>query len=134
MPSPRPFSVDSAAGRGEVIKTLIDEFHYPRLGPGQMWEVARDRIREQGGAVALDRRVIQVQHDGSAISAFVAVDSQGKSTRYTGSHFLSTLPIRDLIRAMSPAAPAAVARAACALKYRDFLTVVLIVDRALRFP
>ncbi len=120
--------------KGEVIKTLIDEFHYPRLGPGQMWEVARDRIREQGGTVALDRRVIQVEHDGSAISSFVAVDSQGQRTRYTGSHFLSTLPIRDLIRAMSPAAPAAVVLAAHALKYRDFLTVVLIVDRAHVFP
>ncbi len=119
---------------GAVIKTLIDEFQYPRLGPGQMWEVARDRIREQGGAVALDRRVIQVEHDGSAITSFLAVDCQGRKTRYTGSHFLSTLPIRDLIRAMSPAAPAAVAPAAESLKYRDFLTVVLIVDRAEIFP
>ena len=42
-----------------MIKTLIDEFQYPRLGPGQMWEVARDRIRAQGGAVQLDRRVVR---------------------------------------------------------------------------
>jgi protoporphyrinogen oxidase len=120
--------------KGAVIKTLIDEFQYPRLGPGQMWEVARDRIREQGGAVQLDRRVIQVEHDGLAITSFLTVDRQGRTTRYLGSHFLSTLPIRDLIRAMNPGAPAAVVQAAESLRYRDFLTVVLIVDRPETFP
>jgi protoporphyrinogen oxidase len=123
-----------ARKKGEVIKTLIDEFHYPRLGPGQMWEMARDRIVEQGGAVHLDRRVIQVEHDGSSIQALVAIDRQGRQTRYTGTHFLSTLPIRDLIKGMNPVAPEAVVSAACSLRYRDFLTVVLIVDRASTFP
>ena len=101
-----------ASRKGEVIKTLIDRFEYPRLGPGQMWEVARDRVREQGGAVHLDRRVIRVEHDGSAVTAFVASDAAGRLTRYEGRHFLSTLPIRELIRAMSPPAkPAEVMRA-----------------------
>jgi protoporphyrinogen oxidase len=123
-----------ASRRGEVIKTLIDRFQYPRLGPGQMWEVARDRVRGQGGAVHLDRRVIRVEHDGSAVTAFVARDGEGKLIRYEGRHFLSTLPVRELIRAMSPQPPAEVIRAAESLKYRDFLTVVLIVDRAETFP
>jgi protoporphyrinogen oxidase len=123
-----------AKRRGEVIKTLIDEFHYPRLGPGQMWEVARDKIEEQGGAVHLDRRVVAIEQDGSSIKAFLTVDSEGRRARYTGRHFLSTLPIRDLIRGMSPAAPAAVVRAAESLRYRDFLTVVLIINRAHVFP
>ena len=99
-----------------------------------MWEVARDRIRAQGGAVHLDRRVVRVEHDGSTVTSFLARDSDGRLTRYQGRHFLSTLPIRDLIRAMSPAAPAEVVHAAESLKYRDFLTVVLIVDRAETFP
>ncbi len=120
--------------RGEVIKTLIEEFCYPRLGPGQMWEMTRDRIREQGGAVHLDRRVVQVEHDGSKVTALLARDSDGRLTRYVGEHFLSTLPIRDLIRAMSPAVPAEVLHAAESLRYRDFLTVVLIVDRKETFP
>jgi protoporphyrinogen oxidase len=120
--------------RGQVIKTLIEEFCYPRLGPGQMWEVTRDRIREQGGAVHLDRRVVQVEHDGSNVTALLTRDGDGRLTRYLGQHFLSTLPIRDLIRAMSPAAPADVIHAAESLKYRDFLTVVLIVDRPNTFP
>ncbi len=119
---------------GEVIKTLIDSFQYPRLGPGQMWEAAREKVRQAGGAVHHDRRVVRVEHDGTAVTAFVARDSQGRELRYNGRNFLSTLPIRDLIRAMSPAAPAAVREAAEALNYRDFLTVVLIVDQPETFP
>jgi protoporphyrinogen oxidase len=122
------------ARKGEVIKTLIDEFQYPRLGPGQMWETARERIKAQGGAVDLDRRVVGIEHDGSAVRSFLACDHQGRRIRYLGSHFLSTLPIRELIRSMTPPPPDEVRRAAEALKYRDYLTVVLIVDRAETFP
>jgi protoporphyrinogen oxidase len=120
--------------KGEIIKTLVDEFHYPRLGPGQMWEKARDRIRDQGGAVHLDRRVVEIEHDGTSVNAFVARGSDGRYTRYIGSRFLSTLPVRELIRSMNPTPPEHVLRAADSLKYRDFLTVVLIVDRPETFP
>jgi protoporphyrinogen oxidase len=68
------------------------------------------------------------------VRSFVCVNRQGKKTRYLGRHFLSTLPVRDLIRALLPAAPSEVVRAAESLRYRDFLTVVLIVDRANVFP
>jgi protoporphyrinogen oxidase len=121
-------------GKGEIIKTLIDSFQYPRLGPGQMWEAARELVRGRGGAVHHDRRVVRVEHDGDAVTAFVARDAQGRLTRYHGDHFLSTLPIRDLIRSMSPRPPLEVVEAAEALKYRDFLTVVLIVAKAETFP
>ena len=121
-------------GKGKVIKTLIDSFQYPRLGPGQMWEAARDKINAAGGAVHHDRRVGRIEHDGEAITAFVADDAEGRETRYHGRHYLSTLPIRSLIRAMSPAAPPEVVKAADALRYRDFLTVVLIVDQPETFP
>jgi protoporphyrinogen oxidase len=99
-----------------------------------MWEAARDRIRRQGGAVHLDRRVVRVEHDGSAVTALIARDAQGRTYRYEGQHFLSTLPIRDLVRSLSPPPPPEVVRAAEALRYRDYLTVVLIVDRPETFP
>jgi protoporphyrinogen oxidase len=120
--------------KGAVIKTLIDRFEYPRLGPGQMWEAARDKIRQAGGLVRLDQKVSRIEHDGSRIEAFVAVDGEGRQTRYEGRHFISTLPIRELIRMMRPAAPPEVVAAANALRYRDFLTVVLIIDRPKSFP
>ena len=119
---------------GEVIKTLIDEFQYPRLGPGQMWETARDKVARGGGSIHQDRRVVAVEHDETRATAFVAVDSKGRQTRYLGDHFLSTMPIRDLIRSMRPAAPLEVLHAAESLNYRDFLSVVLIVDQAETFP
>src|SRR5262249_31674927 len=104
------------------------------LGPGQMWEAARDRIRAQGGAIRLDSRVVRIEHDGSAVTAFVAVDSQGKTTQYLGSQFLSTLAVRDTVVAVESLPPPAGVSAANALKYRDFITVVLIVDSPETFP
>ncbi len=120
--------------RGEVIKTLIERFEYPRLGPGQMWEVARDRVRAQGGAVHHDRRVIAHRARRLGRDRVRRQRRDGRLTRYEGRHFLSTLPVRELIRSMSPPAPAEVIHAAESLAYRDFLTVVLIVDRAETFP
>jgi protoporphyrinogen oxidase len=124
----------SKTRNGEVIKTLIDSFQYPRLGPGQMWEMTRDRVVEQGGAVDHDRRVVRVEHDGSAVTAFVATDGAGQEHVYRGRHYLSTLPVRLLVRALDPPPPPAVVRAAESLQYRDFLTVVLIVDQPETFP
>ncbi len=97
---------------GSVIKTLIDRFQYPRLGPGQMWEAARDQIRSRGSAVQLDRRVLRIEHDGGRVKAFVARDRAGRSFRYEGQNFLSTLPIRELIKSMSPPPPPEVIEAA----------------------
>ncbi len=119
---------------GAVVKTLIEEFRYPRLGPGQMWEVTRERVEANGGEVHLGRRVDRIEHNGCRIQAFEANDQNGSRVRYQGSHFLSTLPLRLLIRAMTPEAPAEVFEAAQGLRYRDFLTVVLVVDRADVFP
>ena len=120
--------------KGEVIKTLIDHFQYPRLGPGQMWEMTRDQIQARGGLVGQDRRVVRIEHDGARVSAFVARDSHQQEYRYQGHHFLSTLPVRSLIRALDPPPPPAVIQAANSLRYRDFLTVVLIVDQPETFP
>ncbi|MFO0907078.1 MAG: NAD(P)/FAD-dependent oxidoreductase [Isosphaeraceae bacterium] len=120
--------------KDQVIKTLIDQFEYPRLGPGQMWEMARDRIHSCGGHVVQDRQVVRVEHDGSKVTAFVANDAAGQEHVYRGRHYLSTLPVRSLIRALDPPPPPAVIAAANSLKYRDFLTVVLIVDQPETFP
>ena len=119
---------------GEVVKTLIDEFQYPRLGPGQMWEAARDKVRGFGSGVHMDRRVVGIEHAGQQVTAVTSKDAAGEVYRYVGRNFLSTLPIRHLIQAMSPAAPPEVRQAAESLKYRDFITVVLIIDEPETFP
>jgi protoporphyrinogen oxidase len=120
---------ERAASRGEVIKTLIDEFEYPRLGPGQMWERARDLISASGSSVVMKSPVTRVEWTPEGVTA---VEAAGR--RYEGDAFLSSIAIRDLIEGMDPAPPAHVLAAARRLRYRDFLTVALIVDSPDLFP
>lgn len=120
--------------RSDVIKTLIDEFRYPRLGPGQMWERARDRIEEAGQRVIMGERVIQLRHRDGKVRSVVTVDRDGGEHQYGGADVISSLPIRELIAALDPPPPPKVRAAAEALRYRDFLTIALILKRADVFP
>ncbi|HVM14493.1 MAG TPA: NAD(P)/FAD-dependent oxidoreductase [Egibacteraceae bacterium] len=118
---------------GEVIKTLIEEFEYPKYGPGMMWERATEKVRARGNPVRMGERVVTVRHDGERVTEVVVDTNDGQRT-YGGTDFLSTLPIRELANIIEPAPPQEVLEAANALRYRDFLTVVLVVDRAELFP
>ncbi len=120
-------------GRGNEIKSLISSFYYPERGPGQMWEMLATRLQESGQSVLLGRRVVRICHERGRISEVVTATGAGEESHF-GSHFISSMPIRDLVRALSPAAPEQVRAAAEALRYRDFLTVVLIVNRAHVMP
>ena len=118
---------------GQTIKTLIDEFEYPRLGPGMMWDAFRDEIVRLGGRIELETRVTGIHHEHGKISS-VSLLRDGRTVEQPVSHLISTMPVRDLIRALQPPAPAAIRDRAEHLKYRDFLTVALIVDDADLFP
>jgi protoporphyrinogen oxidase len=117
----------------QVIKTLIDSFRYPRLGPGMMWEAAANKITAQGGTVRLGQDVREVGYDsGSRQWTIVSVDPQGRQHRFTAAHVISSTALRDLFAGLSPPPSADARRAADALRYRDFLVVALIVrDRGL---
>ena len=114
-------------GNGPTVKTLIQEFEYPRLGPGQMWEAFRDRIEAGGGRVELNTRVTGVRHDGRRVDA-LEIEQNGTRRIQLVSHVLSSMPLRELIEAFHPTVPTDVAEAASRLQYRDFLTVALIID------
>ena len=116
-----------------TIKTLIEEFDYPRLGPGMMWQAMKDEIERRQGRVELETDVVQVQRTGMRIEGIV-VDQSGQRTFVPGTDFISSMPVTELVKKLDPPAPPAVLRAAGALKYRDFLTVVLIVNKADLFP
>jgi protoporphyrinogen oxidase len=118
---------------GEVIKTLIEEFEYPKYGPGMMWERATEQVRAAGNTVRMGTAVTGIRHDGGKVTEIVVQGPEGEQT-VIGSDFISTLPIRELVGMLEPAAPAEVVAAADALRYRDFLTVVLVVDRPELFP
>jgi protoporphyrinogen oxidase len=113
----------------KTVRTLIDRFHYPRLGPGMMWAAVAKRILEDGGQVLLNSQVIRLETDGRQYVRSVVVRKEGHEISVSGSHFIASMPITDLVRGMTPAAPAEVLHAADQLRYRDFLTVCLILRR-----
>jgi protoporphyrinogen oxidase len=119
--------------RPTPIKTLINHFRYPRLGPGQMWEACRDRVVGQGGEVRLEHRVTRLELENGQVRAMWAATPDGER-RFQGEHFISTAPLRSLIRAAGEAAPAPVQVAAKGLGYRDFIVVAVILDREQLFP
>ena len=119
--------------RSNDIKTLINEFQYPRLGPGQMWEMCRDRVVEMGGKVRMKHRVTGIETVGNRVVAVKARTENGE-VRIAADHVLSTMPVRSLVQALDPVPPPEIVAAGGGLKYRDFLTVSLILDKPDLFP
>lgn len=119
--------------RANTIKSLIHEFRYPRLGPGQMWEACRDKIVERGGQVLTGHYVDRIEIEGERVSAVHASTPQGPRV-FQADHVITTMPLRSLVRAMSPEPPYAAREAAEGLRYRDFLVVALILNEENLFP
>jgi len=122
------------SGKGQVITTLIEEFHYPRHGPGQMWEDCRKKLENRGTEVLMQTRVVGIRHEGGRVQSMRVRAADGDEYDVRGDHFLSSMPIRSLIRCLDPLPPREVIEAAESLRYRDFLTVALVIDREDLFP
>ena len=120
-------------GGGDQIKTLIEEFEYPRLGPGMMWEAFAADVDRNGGRVELMSDVVCLRHDGTTITS-VDYRKDGVVTRIPAESVLSTMPLRELIAKLDPPPPAAIVAAANRLNYRDFITVALVIDAPDLFP
>jgi protoporphyrinogen oxidase len=120
--------------RRDDVTTLIEEFKYPRLGPGQMWELMQKRLEEQYSIpVELNNRIVQIGHADNRVQN-VIVRTNGHETDYEVDGALSTLALQDLVRMMDPAPPAHVLDAAEKLRYRDFCLVALMTKQAEPFP
>jgi protoporphyrinogen oxidase len=126
-------SAVSVSRRPTNVKSLIEEFRYPRLGPGQMWELTRDRVRDLGGQVLMRYRARAIEVRGGRVVA-VRADTPDGERRFEAEHVITTMPIRDLVRALDPAPPPDVCQGGEGIRYRDFLVVALIVDREPLFP
>lgn len=117
-----------AAG-GDVVKTLIETFQYPRRGPGMMWEAAAARITERGGRILMGRELVELAYDDVQKLWRIAVaTADGGRESYTARHIVSSAPVRELVQKLSPK-PISLLHAR-ALRYRDFLTVALMIDKA----
>jgi protoporphyrinogen oxidase len=119
--------------RSRGIKSLIDAFYYPRLGPGQMWEAVRDRLETAGRPVLTGTEVVRVLHTGGRAVEVHALRA-GEAHRVRASHVVSSMPLRELVEILDPHPPPHVLAAAQALRYRDFLQVALIVNQPHVFP
>lgn len=110
-----------------VVKTLIDTFRYPRLGPGMMWEAAAEKTKRLGGVVRMGRRVTRLERD--AATNLWRVEHQGPDgdlQSLEAEHVISSAPLGELLPVLTPVASEPALRAAASLRYRDFLIVVLI--------
>lgn len=114
--------------------SLIEEFQYPRLGPGQMWERTADLITDGGGEVRMQSWVQKVFLDGARVTEIEVASPNGDRYRVPTKHLISSMSLRELVSAMDPPPPPEVLEAAEKLKYRDFLIVTLVLDRPDPFP
>jgi protoporphyrinogen oxidase len=120
--------------RAQVVKTLIDTFRYPRLGPGMMWETCAEKVRSMGGEISLCRNVTACRWDGASQTWTVTARTpEGALEKYRAEHVISSMPIRHLVSQIEPPLPEAALQAAQGLRYRDFLTVGLILREKNRF-
>lgn len=124
---------NNKAGKKETIKTLIDSFDYPRLGPGMMWEAVTDSVTRAGNELLLNTDVNKIHVSNGRVERIEIVGTGGNGFVY-GTDFISSMPVRELIQKIAPAPPEEVVSAARSLNYRDFLTVSLVINQPDVFP
>jgi protoporphyrinogen oxidase len=129
----KPKWVRAKAAKSKQVTSLIEEFNYPKYGPGMMWERCAELVTAQGTKISFDATVTKVEHrDGKAFA--VTATTGGASSRLECTDVISSMPIGALLRAMDPPPPDDVIAAADALRYRDFITVALVVPESAGFP
>ncbi len=112
--------------------TLIERFLYPKLGPGQMWEVVADRIVAQGGEIIFNSTATSISVEGNKVKDVAALNSKtGQTSTYPADYIFSTMPMKELVTALDTAKPANVQEVSDGLIYRDFITVGLLVNKLL---
>lgn len=126
-------AVVNALYRTNGVKSLINEFHYPTLGPGMMWETFQEKVLDEGGEVKLDCDVIGINCNGNKIKSII-VNNNGQTEEINGDHFISSMPVSELVKKMNPQPAADVYDAAKNLSYRAMILVGIIVNQKQLFP
>jgi protoporphyrinogen oxidase len=118
------------------ITSLIEEFQYPKYGPGMMWEVCRDKVVAQGSTVHMETKVREIRHGDGSSDGYVVVAEHpdGSRSTFACDHVISSMPFTKLVAGMVPAPPPEVLEAASEISYRDFLSVALVVPEEFAFP
>jgi protoporphyrinogen oxidase len=122
-----PRKVEGALHQKGTETSLIEQFLYPKFGPGQMWEEVARRVRELGGEIQCGWRADRIRTDGWRVTAIEAVSEEtGERRTFAGDYFFSTAPIQELMRSFDTPPPAEVLAVSEGLVYRDFITVGLL--------
>lgn len=111
----------------KVETSLIEEFAYPKLGPGQLWELTADEVRKKGGEIVTGARVVKILKDQENRLTGIVYEKDGKEYTETGDYVISSMPIKDLVEGMNDI-PEDILRIASGLPYRDYMTVGVLVD------
>jgi protoporphyrinogen oxidase len=119
--------------RKQVVKTLIGTFRYPRLGPGMMWEACAEKVRAVGGEVLTGRSVVACRFDAASSIWTATARATDGTEEFRGEHLISSMPMKQLVGQIEPRLPDAAVRSGNSLRYRDFLTVGLILRERNRF-
>jgi protoporphyrinogen oxidase len=112
--------------------SLIERFMYPKFGPGQLWEHVAELIQQKGGEIHMKWKVDKLNFAADSdtrVESLEAVREDGERQTFAGDYFFSTMPMRELMRALQIAVPANVLEVSDGLQYRDFITVGLLADR-----
>jgi protoporphyrinogen oxidase len=116
----------------ETETSLIEQFLYPKLGPGQMWEKVAARVQELGGEIITNFNVTAIDVKDGRVAAVSGVGADGGVRNFTGDYFFSTTSVKELVQAMAEggtSVPPNVSEVAANLQYRDFIAVGLLVDK-----
>lgn len=116
------------------VTSLIEEFQYPKYGPGMMWERCAELVEAAGSTVLMETTVERIEHHDGGASKLFARTKDGEVVSLDADHVISTMPLPGLVRAMDPKPEAPVLAAADDLGFRDFLTVALVVPHEVGFP
>lgn len=117
------------AGKNRKVETsLIEEFKYPKLGPGLLWEVVSETIKSHGGKILFGRKVVSINKNADGKIESVVCEHDGHAEKISGDVFVSSMPVKDLVCGMSNV-PANIKEIADGLPYRDYMTVGVLVPR-----
>lgn len=112
-----------------AAKTLIDNFQYPRMGAGMMWEKTREEFLHLGGKIEMGKVVVKLERDDNRVRTIHAKNLNSIVETWTADEFIVSMPLKDCVLGLSPSLDTPVRMAAELLTYRDFVLVVLIVNQ-----
>ncbi len=109
--------------------SLIEQFLYPKFGPGQMWEIVARKITQMGGQIITGFDVTGIHCEDGSVRSVSGIDGCGQARSFDGDYILSTMPVQELVRALDTPVPAQVREVSDGLLYRDFITVGLLLKK-----